>query len=239
MDIKRLFSPKPAVIIILAVSFGVYFNALFNGFVYDDQYMILQNPWIRDARHIAKIFLTDMWAFKGQEAGNYYRPMFHIFYMADYHIFGLKSWGFHLTKILFHMGSSLLVFLMASTIMSRHGGGNTKTYNEYVPFAAALLFATHPIHTEAVLGITEVSLAFFYFLSFYLYVRADVKGRGVPVSSVVFFFLAALSKETALTLPILLFAYDYSFKRDSVLHPTPETFYLLLKRYLAHTALCI
>jgi tetratricopeptide (TPR) repeat protein len=35
-------------------------------------------------------------------------------------------------------------------------------------------------------------------------------------------------------LPILLFAYDYSFKRDSVLHPTPETFYLLLKRYLPY-----
>jgi tetratricopeptide (TPR) repeat protein len=61
-----------------------------------------------------------------------------------------------------------------------------------------------------------------------------VKGRGVPVTSLVFFFLAALSKETALTLPVLLFAYDYSFKRDSVFRPTPETFYLLLKRYLPY-----
>jgi tetratricopeptide (TPR) repeat protein len=234
MDIKRLFSPKPAAIIILAVSFGVYLNALFNGFVYDDEFLLLQNPWLRDARHIPEIFLSDMWAFRLKEATNYYRPMFHIFYMSDYYIFGLRPWGFHLTKILFHMGSSLLVFLMASTIISRHGGGNTKTYKESVPFAAALLFATHPIHTEAVLGITEVSLAFFYLLSFYLYVRADVAGRGIPVTSVVFFFLAALSKETALTLPILLFAYDYSFKRDSVLHPTPGTFYLLLKRYLPY-----
>jgi tetratricopeptide (TPR) repeat protein len=234
MDIKRLSSPKPAVIIILAVSFGVYLNALFNGFVYDDEVLLLQNPWIRDPRHVPEIFLSDMWAFKGQEAGNYYRPMFHIFYMLDYHIFGLRPWGFHLTKILFHMGISLLVFLMGTTIISRYAGGNTKTYNEYIPFAAALLFATHPIHTEAVLGITEVSLAFFYFLSFYLYVRADVTGRGVPVSSVVFFFLAVLSKETALTLPVLLIAYDYSFKRDSIFHPTPETFYPLLKRYLPY-----
>jgi Flp pilus assembly protein TadD len=61
-----------------------------------------------------------------------------------------------------------------------------------------------------------------------------VTGRGIPVTSVVFFFLAALSKETALTLPILLIAYDYSFKRDSVFHPTPGTFYLLLKRYLPY-----
>jgi tetratricopeptide (TPR) repeat protein len=154
--------------------------------------------------------------------------------MSDYYIFGLRPWGFHLTKILFHMGSSLLVLLMASTIISRHGEANTKTYKESVPFAAALLFATHPIHTEAVLGITEVSLAFFYLLSFYLYVRADVTGRGVPVSSVVFFFVAALSKETALTMLILLIAYDYSFKRDSVLSFKPGTFYPLVKRYLPY-----
>jgi tetratricopeptide (TPR) repeat protein len=236
MDIKRLFSPKPAAIIILAVSFGVYFNALFNGFVYDDELLLLQNPWIRSVRHIPEMFLSNMWAFEFKGAVNYYRPMFHIFYMLDFYIFGLRPWGFHLTKILFHMGSSLIVFLTASTLISRYGEGDTgtETYKQYIPFAAALLFATHPIHTEAVLGITEVSLAFFYFLSFYLYVRADVRGRGVPVSSLVFFFLAALSKETALTLPILLLAYDYSFKRDSVFRPKPGTIYLLVKRYLPY-----
>jgi hypothetical protein len=222
--------------LILIVSFGVYFNALPNGFVYDDKFLLLQNPWIRDVKHLPKLFLSDMWAFQTKEAGNYYRPMFHIFYMIDLYIFGLRPWGFHLTKILFHMGSSLIVFLMASTLISRYGGGvtGTKTYKQYIPFAAALLFATHPIHTEAVLGITEVSLAFFYFLSFYLYVKADVTGRGVPLSSLVFFFLAVFSKETALTLPVLLFAYDYSFKRDSILHPKPETLYLLVKRYLPY-----
>jgi tetratricopeptide (TPR) repeat protein len=157
--------------------------------------------------------------------------MFHIFYMLDYHIFGFRPWGFHLTKILLHMGSSLLVFFMASTIISRYGGGDTatETSKQYIPFVAALLFATHPIHTEAVLGITEVSLAFFYFLSFYLYIRADVISRGVPVSSVAFFFLAALSKETALTLPVLLFAYDFSFKRLG-------KFNHLIKRYLPYLA---
>jgi tetratricopeptide (TPR) repeat protein len=233
--VPSIFSRRYGFIaLILAVSFGVYLNALFNGFVYDDEVLLLQNPLMRDARYIPKIFLSDMWAFHFTGGGNYYRPMFHIFYMSDYYIFGLRPWGFHLTKILLHMGSSLLVFLMASTIISRYGGRNTKTYNEYVPFAAALLFATHPIHTEAVLGITEVSLAFFYFLSFYLYVKADDVWGKFSIVSLLFFFLAALSKETALTLPILLFAYDYSFKRDSVLYPTPETFYLLLKRYLPY-----
>jgi 4-amino-4-deoxy-L-arabinose transferase-like glycosyltransferase len=194
MDIKRLSSSKPAALaIILAVSFGVYFNALFNGFVYDDRYLILQNPWIRDARHIPDIFLTNIWAFQGEGASSYYRPILHLIYMVDYHIFGLRPWGFHLSKILFHAGNSLLVFFTASTIINRHMGGDTdtKTPQVYIPFVAALLFAIHPIHTEAVtVGTTEVSLAFFYLLSFYLYIRADVMGRGVPVSSLVFFFLA-------------------------------------------------
>jgi tetratricopeptide (TPR) repeat protein len=238
MDIKRLSSSKPAALaIILAVSFGVYFNALFNGFVYDDRYLILQNPWIRDARHIPDIFLTNIWAFQGEGASSYYRPILHLIYMVDYHIFGLRPWGFHLSKILFHAGNSLLVFFTASTIINRHMGGDTdtKTPQVYIPFVAALLFAIHPIHTEAVtVGTTEVSLAFFYLLSFYLYIRADVMGRGVPVSSLVFFFLAVLSKETALTLPILLFAYDYSFKRGLILRLTSNTLYLLLKKYLPY-----
>jgi Flp pilus assembly protein TadD len=164
--------------------------------------------------------------------------MFHILYMIDYNIFGLRPWGFHLTKILLHMGSSLLVFLTVFTIISRYGGEATKTYKQYAPFVAALLFATHPVNTESVTyGTTEVLFAFFYLLSFYFYVKADVAGRGVPVISVVFFFLSALSKETALTLPVLLFAYDYSFKRDLILHPKPGTIYRLLKRYLPYLVL--
>jgi tetratricopeptide (TPR) repeat protein len=231
-SLKRLLTSKhTAIAVILLVSFGVYINALFNGFVFDDLSLVLGNPWIKDIRSIPDIFSSSLWSFHTSVPQNYFRPMFHIFYMLDYHIFGFRPWGFHLTKILFHMGSSLLVFFMASTIINRYGGGAaaTETSKQYIPFVAALLFATHPIHTEAVLGITEVSLAFFYFLSFYLYVRADVTGRGVSVSSLAFFFLAALSKETALTLPVLLFAYDFSFKRI-------DKFKHLIKRYLPYLA---
>ncbi len=38
--------------------------------------------------------------------------------MVDYHLFGLDPWGFHLTKIIFHVGSSVLVLLIASTILT-------------------------------------------------------------------------------------------------------------------------
>jgi hypothetical protein len=237
MDKNSLLSSKYAAItVILIVSFGVYFNALFNGFVYDDRQLILQNPWIKDVRYIPQLFFSHIWAFEREGTGNYYRPIVHLIYMADYHIFGLKPWGYHLSRILLHVGSSLLVFLIASTIINRYMGGKTVC----IPFAAALLFATHPVHTESVAVATaETSFAFFFLLSFYLYVMADDAGRGVPVASLVFFFLAALSKETALTLPVVMLAYEYSFKRDQFSPLSSNTVYRLLKKYLPYLVLAV
>jgi tetratricopeptide (TPR) repeat protein len=209
MDKNSLLGSKYAAItVILIVSFGVYFNALFNGFVYDDKSLILENPWIRDVRYIPEVFFSNIWAFKFEWAdqGNYYRPMVHLVYMADYHIFGLRPWGFHLSKVLLHVGCSLLVLLIASSVT---------------------------------VATAEASFAFFFLLSFYLYVRADDAGRSVPVGSLVFFFLAALSKETALTLPIVMLAHDYSFKREEFSPLSSDAIYRLLKKYLPYLALAL
>ncbi|MBI4679863.1 MAG: hypothetical protein HY753_01285, partial [Nitrospirae bacterium] len=115
-SVKRITSSKyTAIAILLIISIGVYLNTLPNEFVYDDEYQVLENLWIRDAKYIPEIFLTNVWAFVGEEKlSNYYRPLMHITYMIDYHIFGLKPWGFHLTNIIFHAGVTLLVFLIAS-----------------------------------------------------------------------------------------------------------------------------
>jgi hypothetical protein len=240
MDKNSLLSSKyPAIAVILIVSFGVYFNALFNGFVYDDLNYISENPWIKDIRHLPEIFTSSAWAFK--DVSNYYRPLVNSIYMLDFHIFGLAPWGFHLTNVILHAGVSVLVFLLTALLIGR-SQFPTDTNNLTLPFIAAILFAVHPIHTEAVAwvsGVQDVSFSFFYLLSFYLYVRANVMGRGISVSSLMFFFLAALSKETALTLPILLFVFDYSFKRDSISHLTSNTLYLLLKRYLPYLIVAV
>jgi tetratricopeptide (TPR) repeat protein len=238
VDRKRLFNIILA-FLVLAVSFGTYFNILSNGLVYDDKSLILENPWIKDIRYIPEVFFTNIWAFKFGVGGmvNYYRPVVHLIYMADYHLFGLEPWGYHLSKLLLHVGSTLMVFLIASTIIKRHmnGGSDTETPQFYIPFAAALLFATHPVHTECVtIATAEVSFAFFFLLSFYLYLSSDgVWGMGL-IASALFFFLAILCKETALVLPVLLFAYDHTFKRDITLNLSKRTIYLLVKRYFPY-----
>ena len=201
--------------IIILVSFGVYFNALFNGFLGDDIYQVLGNRWIKDVTFIPDIFFTNVWSFKGGQS-NYYRPLMHLIYMVAYYLFGLKPWGFHLVNILFHSGVSILVFLFTSKLLR---GSTVSIFSSHfsLPFIVAILFATHPIHTEVVtpvMGIVDLSLTFFYLLSFYLYIRSR---EGVPWSylfSVVTFFIAALCKEPALTLPLLLLAYDYVNQKE-------------------------
>ena len=319
---KKILSSKyTAIVIILIISIGVYLNTLPNEFVYDDEILVLQNKWIKDIRYLPKIFFSDLWALEGSKEvfSNYYRPLIHIIYMIDYHIFGLKPWGFHLTNVIFHAGVSVLVFLIASILLGQILNPKSQILNpkSQIPksqilnpaFIAAILFAVHPIQTETVAcvaGIAEPSFALFYLLSFYFYIYSIgdlslnrrgscksieetasaviprfnrgiqtlssdliggtiLKNTGFPIKtsgmtnrdfcknlrikangirgkgfilSLIFFFLAALSKETALTLPILLFVYDYSLNRNSVYGPR-FTVHSIFKRYLPHLIVTI
>ena len=241
------------IIIILLVSFAIYFNTLFNGFVYDDVQNILENRWIKDIRYIPEIFSSHLAGFDSRYATSYYRPIVHILFMISYYVFGLKPWGFHLVNIILHSGTSILVFLITSRLLREPQTSASPSFfpddgffNVPVPFkkglisvspsfVTAILFAIHPIHTESVAwasGIMDLSFTFFYLFSFYLYIRStddnpSFKG-GYLLLSVVSFFLAALCKEPALTLPIILIAHDYVFRK------TENHLSDYLKRYIPY-----
>ncbi len=226
-------------VIVILSSFAVYFNSLSNGFVYDDAWQVLKNRWMTDVKYIPEIFSSNVWGFrKDFSISNYYRPAMHIMYMAIYHIFGLNPWGFHLVSLFFHAANSVLVFLLAFRLLDGpKKGGETQPLRDSqsgildsrsFAFLAALLFATHPIHTEAVdwaAGLPDLSFTFFYLLSFYLYMRAEdrsVHFNAFYFVSVASFFLATLCKEPALTLPLIIAAYDCArrpFEGRSTLPP--------------------
>jgi len=211
------------IFIIFIASLAVYFNTFFNGFVYDDSAQIVMNQWIKDIKYLPDIFFKNVWGFlelAGAIKGitNYYRPLMHTIYTFTYSIFGLQPWGFHLVNVIFHSGVSILVFLIASNLLKEY-----QTINYFFPpLVAAVWFAVHPIHTEVVAwiaGIPELSFTFFYLLSFYLYILAtekDLLSTWAYSISVASFFLATLCKEPALTLPILLVAYDYGSNKISL-----------------------
>ena len=219
--LMRLPAPVVAIGIIAVTCFAIYSNSLFNGFIYDDISQIVRNPWIKDFKHVAQILSNNVWAFAGKTT-NYYRPLPQILYMLTYHVFGLKAWAFHLINILLHTGTSIIIFFTVSKLMidSPLLSSSSKLYPSLL---TAMLFATHPIHTEAVTyiaGTADLSYSFFYILSFYLYIDSTKLFERRYLFSILSFFLATLCKEPALTLPCLLIAYDVALnfsKKEQVL----------------------
>ncbi|MBI5598274.1 MAG: tetratricopeptide repeat protein [Deltaproteobacteria bacterium] len=233
INLKAVFKSKYAVVVVIAaVSTGVYLNTLPGGFVHDDVSQVLNNPWIRDVRYIPQIFFTDVWSFLGDKHSNYYRPLMHMIFMVNYHVFGLKPWGFHLVNVLLNAAVSVTVFMVAAALFEQTtpSTAGEKRKGLLLPFMAALLFSTHPVHTEAVAwvsGAPELLFTLFYLLSFYFYVK-DKGGQGKNmVLSLVLFLLSALSKEPALTLPFILFIYDYC-------NPTPAKGERGFKKYIPY-----
>ncbi len=197
-----------ACLVIAAAAIAVYANTLGNGLVYDDRFQVVENRWITDLRYVPDILTTGVWQFEGASS-NYYRPVMHLVYMATYGAVGLRPWGYHAVNILLHVVVSLLVFLIARRLAE--GAGATPRDAIPAALAGSLLFAVHPIHTEVVAwvaGVPELTYVLFCLVALLLHARAG-PGRGWSrAGAAVAFFLALLSKETAITFPAIAIAYD-------------------------------
>ena len=196
-----------AIFLILALAvFMAYGNALFNGFVYDDGYLIVSNKFIKDFTYLDDLLLNDVASVTpiGQPSA-YYRPVSMVFLAIGYKIWGLNPFGLHLNNILLHLANTLLVFILLKNIAQ----------DQWIAFVSALLFAVHPIHVEAVTPIYNFMglLATFFSLGAFLaFIKSDSLKNGKFLAlAVLLFALALFSKEEALTLPLVFVLYDFYF----------------------------
>jgi protein O-mannosyl-transferase len=213
-----LEAPRPKLhavqfLVLAALAVLPYLNSLRNGFVYDDSDQVLNNPYLRNFHHLREIFTSSVWSFMGDFRGstNYYRPVMSLGYLFCYQVFGPRAWGFHLANLLANVGVVLLVFLVTLKMFRSTAVG----------MVAACIFALHPIHSEAVdwiAAVTELELALFYLLTFWLFLASARPGGrcSAPLQTAMAasFVLTLLSKEQALTLPVLAVVYEHFFRDD-------------------------
>ena len=189
-----------------------YVNTLLNAFVYDDSTQVLANPYIQSFRHLRKIFTTTVWSYLGPPGlTNYYRPVMTLGYLLCYQLYGPVSYGFHLANILLHTAIVCLLFWVTQRMF----------HNRSLALVAAVIFALHPIHSQSVAwiaAVTDLELAFFYLLSFWFFLDAALPGGGrsaaAQLGMVGSFALALLSKEPAMTLPLLATIYEHGYRDD-------------------------
>ena len=178
-------------------------------FVHDDRGQILENPAIHTWHSVPTYFTAHVWAgVMPDEWVNYYRPLFLLWVRINEAVLGNRAWAWHLTTILTHVLTTVLVYLLAW----RLGIGRD------VALLAALIFGLHPAHIEAVAwisGVNEPLLGIFLIASLLAYIHSRTAGTARWKStSLVLFACALLMKENALVLPGLLLVYEWVFGKD-------------------------
>ena len=208
------------VIVLAAVALLTYSNTLWNGYALDDFSVISKNSIVvNGASAIPEIFRTPYRRGFVVTANDFYRPMSLAMFAMEYQISDGKPWIGHLMNILFFAGCVLLLFLFLDTLFN---GQRT-----WAVFLAAVLFAVHPIHTEVVANIKsrDELLCFFFSMAatnlFLVYSKTGaIKNL---VAGAFLYFLALLSKETALTYLALFPLVFFIYKRDNTIRSSVLT----------------
>jgi len=165
---------------------------------YDDKDYVTDNPHVNAGLTLKGI----IWAFTTPHSANWH-PLTWLSHMLDCQLYGLKPAGHHLTNLVFHIASTLLLFLVLKGMTGalwRSG------------FVAAL-FALHPLHVESVAWVAErkdVLSTFFWILTMWTYVRYTKQPRLNRYMLVLLSFgLGLMSKPMLVTLPFVLLLVDY------------------------------
>lgn len=195
------------------VIFGTYsYSIIFGDFINLD-FIDMMNHITKDHMPV----LADLFFPKG--AVKYYRPMVELSFRLDHFLWSVNPVGYHLTNVTLHLVNIYLVYLISFLIFSK-----VLIEREAPAFLSALFFAINPLTTESVCwisGRSDIIAAFFILSSFLSYLLFKKNGRYLYlIPSGLLFMLGALTKEVALSLPVLIIAIEilynnwFSEKRD-------------------------
>lgn len=183
------------ILVVAVAAAAVYCNTFPNEFLFDDFETIVEARSLGRWGPLTPLF--DL--LRGNPA---YRPIRSASYAFDYALSGFDPWGYHLTNIVYHVLSAVVVFLIAERLFDRINAA----------LFAGLLFAVHPIQTEAVAylsGRRDVLSGLFVLLGFYLFLQyRKTSCVRYLVMVLVLYPLAFLSKESGIILPLLCLSYD-------------------------------
>ena len=149
------------------------------------------------------------------------RPFVNLSFAINYAIGGLDVRGYHLTNIAIHLTCALLLFgLMRRTLRGSKIAERLRSNADNLAFACALIWVVHPLNSEAVDYVTERTeslMALFYLLTMYASVRAlAVKHRTIwQAVAIASSALGMGCKESMITAPLMVLAYDRTFAFDS------------------------
>lgn len=226
-----------AILLIFAVTLLTYGNSLKNDFIGDDKALFVGNDFYKTPANLVRLFrpdfITDHSRFDNTASFSgcvSYRPATALTFFFDYAVWKENPFGHHLTNILLHALSAVLIFLLIELTCGQMS----------LSLLAALFFVVHPIQAEAVNVIgyrSDLIATAAYLAAFFFYVRFIRAGSTEPrwlMFSYASFFTALFAKENAIPFPFLLALYDGLFLAGAARAPGKwRTFFLERIKYYA------
>ncbi|XP_068220759.1 protein O-mannosyl-transferase TMTC4-like isoform X1 [Palaemon carinicauda] len=161
--------PYPVAALIVGFCACICFiNSLYGDFVFDDSEAIVNNNDIRKETPLSNLFYNDFWGTRLTHPSSHksYRPLTVLSFRLNYSWGVLEPFSYHAVNIILHCLVSILSLRVFFVVF----GNNSPR----AAVLSAVLFATHPIHTEAVSGIVgraDLLCALFVFVALLSYVR--------------------------------------------------------------------
>jgi len=221
-------------LIIGVIGFLVYANTIGHDYVYDDSDAVIKNLYVQEGiSGIPNIFKVDFWYFQNLKMG-YYRPLSLVTFAIEHEFFGNNPHVGHFDNALFYGLTGFLLFLLLIKIFPAK--------NPAFSLLICLVFMAHPIHTEVVANIKsrDEIFSFLNIITMLLFALQYKKTKKISafVWSIIFFYLALLSKETAMVglalLPVILY-YSGNKIQTVIIKTLPYVgaiiLFLLQKRY--------
>jgi protein O-mannosyl-transferase len=215
--------------------FGVHLPSIGGTLLWDDVHLVNDNPLIKSPALILEAFRH--YLFPDAYSGHY-RPIQTISYILDYFFWSKDPLGYHLSNVLWHVLSGVVLYYLARRILESLRGQfpdecfwKRKINASTAAFLLALLWVVHPVHSAAVDYVSgrADSLAFFFGAAgWLLYLRAqDLPAswarRGLLLLATVSALFSLCSRESGALWLVLFLLYLFAFQKTPPLRTKVRT----------------
>ena len=214
--LTRIDPDLRCVLLLLLLGLVAYADTFCAGFCYDDLTRIVENDVIVDLTALGKIYSHSRERF-----------LTYLSLALNYHIGKLDPTGYHIFNFFVHFVAALfLYFLFLETLKTPAlAGAEWRFSKRGAALLVAGIFLLHPLQTQSVTYViqrAESMAGMFYLAALFFYVRAKL-AETPGLARVYYLFVlvsalgAAFSKETAVTLPVMIVAFEVLFFNASIL----------------------